>query len=225
MRKDGNGTTVIYLVRHAETKLNRENRLQGSEIDCGLLPEGKKKAEKLRAWASGKEISFAYHSPLARARQTAEIGFGKIGRKPHQKIIEQKFGTLTGMSHDEALAELQKNGHASAKEIAATLKEHGRMYFSGYAELYGGESPKQVYERGLAFLFEMAKKHAGQTIVAVAHGAFNKILLCGLAGMPFDQRSLQKLDQPNLCVNKISVSGDKITVETVGDTSHLADAK
>ena len=57
----------LYIIRHGETRLNKEGRLQG-QSDAPLSPEGETQAEKAAAALQRLGISFvrAYASPLGR---------------------------------------------------------------------------------------------------------------------------------------------------------------
>lgn len=75
----------IYIVRHA---IAEEVSADGSDEGRELTPEGKK---KMKEAASGfarmeKKIDRIFTSPLARARQTAEI----VGEAIHKKIDDMK---------------------------------------------------------------------------------------------------------------------------------------
>ena len=65
---------MIYLVRHGETKLNREGVLQGRS-DYPLNEAGKRQAEETAAKLREMGVVFTkvYSSPLIRAVETAEF--------------------------------------------------------------------------------------------------------------------------------------------------------
>ncbi len=125
---------------------------------------------------------------------------------------------MSGKTFDEATAILAGIGIKINVEDA--LGEGGRerkKFFCEYGHLVGGESCEQVYGRGLEALKEIAGRHPGETVALVSHGYFNKILLCGLLGLPFAHESFAKVKQANACINKIVIGGGKITVETVNE--------
>ena len=61
---------MISFVRHGETALNRDGRLQG-RVDSELSARGLEQVARLATRLSTWEITSVYSSPLARARQTA----------------------------------------------------------------------------------------------------------------------------------------------------------
>jgi len=63
--------TRCYLVRHAQTAWNDENRLQGHS-DTPLSPVGRRQAERLGARFASHHVRGVFTSALQRSRQTAE---------------------------------------------------------------------------------------------------------------------------------------------------------
>jgi uncharacterized phosphatase len=66
---------MIYAVRHGQTDLNRDGRLQGRN-GLPLNDKGRKQAERLREQLSGIKFDYVYSSPQKRALETAEISTG-----------------------------------------------------------------------------------------------------------------------------------------------------
>ncbi|GGG58070.1 histidine phosphatase family protein [Paenibacillus radicis (ex Gao et al. 2016)] len=63
---------MIYVVRHGETDLNKEGRLQGRQ-GMPLNKHGIEQAESLREGLKAIHFDYIYSSPQERAIQTAEI--------------------------------------------------------------------------------------------------------------------------------------------------------
>jgi probable phosphoglycerate mutase len=77
---NGNGvTTLIYVIRHGQTDLNKEGRLQGRQ---GLLlnEEGKAQATYLKKVFHETKFDLVFSSPQERAIETAEIITGLSAR-------------------------------------------------------------------------------------------------------------------------------------------------
>ena len=73
----------IIVIRHGETRLNKENRLQGSKGENeGLTQEGKSMVEKLRDTLLVSPTTM-YISPLARTQETASI----LNERFHAPIV------------------------------------------------------------------------------------------------------------------------------------------
>ncbi|MDX8365357.1 histidine phosphatase family protein [Cytobacillus sp. IB215665] len=67
---------MIYVIRHGQTDLNKERKMQG-RIGLPLNEIGIEQAEKLRAKLQNIQFDFVFSSPQERAIQTAEIVSGK----------------------------------------------------------------------------------------------------------------------------------------------------
>ena len=63
---------IIFLVRHGTTDYNENDLLQG-RMDNPLNERGIKEAELLSEQLKNEEFDACYHSPMTRAKQTAEI--------------------------------------------------------------------------------------------------------------------------------------------------------
>jgi broad specificity phosphatase PhoE len=107
---------IIYYLRHGETALNAERRLQG-RIDPALNARGRQQAvrcgEVLRdlfAREARRAEDFAYvSSPLIRARETMELMRATLGLDPHvyatdDRLIEIAYGEWEGLTLPEIQA-------------------------------------------------------------------------------------------------------------------------
>jgi len=63
----------LYLVRHAQTELNLEKRIAGSQIDTLLTKEGELQTEKISERLKDEKFDLILCSPLTRTRQTLKI--------------------------------------------------------------------------------------------------------------------------------------------------------
>lgn len=68
----GNLLLPFYYIRHGETDWNLENRCMGQQ-DIPLNGRGIRQAEKARSLLNNRGIQTICHSPLSRAKTTAEI--------------------------------------------------------------------------------------------------------------------------------------------------------
>ncbi|MEH6890204.1 histidine phosphatase family protein [Bacillus sp. JJ864] len=66
---------MIYVVRHGQTDLNREGRLQG-RAGLSLNEHGVEQAKRLRDKLKNIKFDYVFSSPQERAIQTAEIATG-----------------------------------------------------------------------------------------------------------------------------------------------------
>jgi probable phosphoglycerate mutase len=132
--------------------------MQGS-TDIPLDEDGIVQAQKLGARLSTEEWDVIFTSHLSRARKTGEIIAEMIG--------------LTPVVQDERLREVSgglTEGTVEEERIAKWGTEWRQL------EL-GIETAAAVQERGMAFMEDMLKEHAGKRILIVSHGAFIRHML------------------------------------------------
>lgn len=95
----------FVIVRHGTTELTEQRRFQG-RMDVHLNDAGRDDARRLAEALAGLAAPVVWHSPLARARETAEI-IGAALDLPLQvedRLAELSFGTWEGREHAEVRA-------------------------------------------------------------------------------------------------------------------------
>ncbi len=158
----------IVLIRHGETALNKENRLQGSKgPNEGLTPAGVAMVERLRDELM-IDPDAMYVSPLRRARETAEILNGRF-RVPIvlvPQIVERDFGSLSGRLRSEVDPKLVE------------LDLEGRYDYRPF----GGESVDDVRARVLSFLSTLPLS-SDRTVFMVTHRGIVRLMYDLFPGM------------------------------------------
>ena len=100
---------AFWYLRHGETNWNVEGRSQGN-VEVPLNPRGRAQARDAGAALLGRGIRSVGSSPLARARDTAEIVAGALGLavevepELHEVAFGAKEGQPMGAWYDEWLA-------------------------------------------------------------------------------------------------------------------------
>lgn len=117
----------IYLIRHGETKGNREHRYVGT-TDEGLLPEGE---QALREKKMPQDVR-VYASPLSRCRETARILFPEQEPILIEDLRECDFGEFEYKNYAEL------NGNPDYQRFIDTMGESG---------FPGGEDMKSFQQR------------------------------------------------------------------------------
>lgn len=164
--------TRICLVRHGETDWNVARRLQGF-TDIPLNAEGLRQAHAAATHLTQEGFDAIYSSDLQRALATAQI----IGRQIDvpveldEHLRERNFGQLQGLTPDEAAERFPDiQPRVRARELEATPPD--------------GESLAAFAERVHKGLDGIARRHPGQTVLAVAHGGVLDIAYRIATGMP-----------------------------------------
>ncbi|MDQ0222744.1 histidine phosphatase family protein [Streptococcus moroccensis] len=148
-------TKTLYLMRHGQTRLNVEGRVQGA-YDSPLTDLGIAQAGMAKDYFETNGIRFdqVYSSTQERASDTAEIVSGQVPTRL-KAIKEMDFGTFE--AKEERLLPVHRPGTKS---------------FEDQLVPYGGEDirlvGKRVYEGLLAVLDQASD---GDTLLAVSHGA------------------------------------------------------
>lgn len=154
--------THIYLIRHGETKWNREKRVQGHR-DMPLSPEGVEQARRLAEYIKDWRFDAVYASDLSRALQTAEwLGRDRgLEVTACSEIRERFFGEWEGLPIEEV-----KRNHPD--EWEAIWHRGGR---------YGVENAEETQQRMMSWLEGILERHHGQRVAVVSHGgSINAVL-------------------------------------------------
>ena len=103
---------MIYIVRHGETDINVEDRVNDSNIDTGINDKGKEQARQVGVYLkNGRKLNknncIMITSPAIRAVQTALIIKSIINKSAKLisdgRIIETNKGILSGLKKDDKL--------------------------------------------------------------------------------------------------------------------------
>ena len=158
----------IFIVRHGETDSNKARKLMGKGVDEPLNIEGIKQAYEFAKKIHKDDFDVIFTSPLKRAKQTADI-ISKETNIPiieKDEIVERDFGSMSGKSWDEMIAEI-KSENINFKEKDFEQKYDYRPY--------GGECVEDVKERLLKFITELKTNYSDKKVLVVAHGGIMKL--------------------------------------------------
>ena len=156
---------MICLARHGETAWNKDRRFQG-QLDVELNDTGRRQAHELAELAVRHEFVALYSSPLARARDTAEIVGARIGLEPRvdDRLKESDTGTWSGRFKDDIAREDPVNW--------AAFHEAGEDF-----RFPGGESLGEQQERVIAALVDITQRMRLPALVVCHRG----VIRCALA--------------------------------------------
>jgi len=195
--------TRFGLIRHAQTRWNREKRIQG-QGDSPLTSDGKRQATRWGQLLKPLGWDRILASDTGRARATAELinTIVNISLTFDRRLREQDWGKWSG----KTIVDL-KTDHAN--ELKAQ-EEAGWAFCPP-----GGEDRLLVWKRSQKALLEAAARWPGTSILVVTHEGVIKSLiyrLCGrkfLAGEPaiIKKHQLHRLanDENGLRVEELNV--------------------
>ncbi|XP_035982830.1 probable fructose-2,6-bisphosphatase TIGAR A isoform X2 [Fundulus heteroclitus] len=141
----------LTLVRHGETKYNKEGLLQGQAIDSCLSEAGLQQAEAAGRYLRDVSFSNVFASDMLRARQTAE----KIMQQNSSCLaLQMSFGTAEG----GRVQDFKEMARAAGESLAGFTPP-------------GGETQEQVKERVRLFLENMLQQMGAEHWPVSGHAA------------------------------------------------------
>lgn len=189
----------IYLIRHARTRDAEDLLTQRHVTPIVVDSETLDKVEQVKNKIG--EVDFVFCSPLQRARETADLAFGKGNYKVLEFIKE--YGTPK-----EIIGKPRK----FATDFWEVKHKIHKMDIKWEPE--GGESFASIADRVdklHQFLLEEKKTKKYQKIAIVGHGTFFRHFLLRVAGVPWTKYPqlifdvLRKLKWDNLQVVEIEL--------------------
>ena len=201
-------STVLYIVRHAESAGNSGGMLCG-HVNVDISAEGEKQLEYLAKRFKDIHFDAIYTSPLLRARKTAAAVNKYHGLEivPDEGIIELCCGVLDGMLWTK---------------IKSDYPEQYRIWRE---EAYNfdppeGESFRHLYDRIWDSAMRLGRAHDGQTVVLSTHGGAMRCLLCRLEGKPVEELGSIGIIENTGFIRVIYDNG-KLSLDAGPDASHL----
>jgi probable phosphoglycerate mutase len=164
--------TELFLIRHGETTWNAQSRFQGHQ-DSPLTSLGIAQAEAAAAYLRPHAPSALYSSDLPRTLQTAQPIALATGLSITQEPLlrERNLGIFEGLTREE---------------IEARYQEHFARYVAREPEFVipSGESLRQLHLRGVEIMERIARRHSGERVAIVSHGALITTFLRHLNSIP-----------------------------------------
>ena len=162
---------TLTFVRHGQTDCSLGNHFCGSS-DVPLNKTGLEMAEALGAAYASEPWAAIYASPLLRARQTAEPLARRLGQavQIEDGLREISYGDWEGLVETE-IEQLYP------AEFRAWSTDPAR------AAPPGGETAVQIADRALQAVRSIRDRHPDGHVLAVAHKATIRIVVCALLGI------------------------------------------
>lgn len=166
--------TRLILVRHGQTRANKEFLLQGAS-DGPLTPQGEAEVEQVGLHMRGFSIDHVVSSDLSRAYHTAQAiaKYHSLTVDKTPLVREWDCGVWDGRTAEEFLDMLASTG----KPVSAFSPE-------------GGETLEDVRARAQTFLSRVMTQYRGKTVVVCSHGDFMRMLVGCLLDIGIDQANL-----------------------------------
>ena len=198
-----------YLVRHAQTTWNAQNRIQGhSNPPLSVL--GFAQAGRVGAWFAERPVTALYTSHLLRSRQTAEAITRHIGRTAaiHEGLAEIHLGQWEGLMPQDVEARfpgLFEEWRHSPSRVripeAEPYEEFRRRILAAFASIVATHQPNDE-------------------VIVVSHGGVISALLAEWLDANYDC-VLHRLALDNASISVVDCRRHPPTVLGINVTHHL----
>lgn len=200
-QSDPDAKTQLLMIRHGPTEWSVEHRLQG-RLDIPLSDRGRAMIAQwqLPDWARSCRC---YTSPLARARETAQL-LSRANAVTDDRLIEMDWASWEGLRLDDLRAEL---GDEMAANEARGLDFRPK----------NGESPREVIVRVEPWLAEIGALRS--PVLAVTHKGLIRAVLAKACNWDMHGKPPVKMKWGTLHLFDVDVDGSLAVVDTVRQTA------
>ena len=197
----------LILVRHGETLLNREGRVQGLS-DASLSDLGHAQARAVAKALVPDAPFHLYASPLSRAAQTARPTADALGALPTTvpDLREADVGDLDGLT----IAQVRERYPEFMRRWAED---------AGEVTMPGGESLGDVRRRAWRAVRDLVARHPDATVVAVTHNFVIQAVLSAALRVPLD--NARRVRQQPGCITRLGFAVDRVSLVSSNETWHL----
>jgi probable phosphoglycerate mutase len=202
---------TLYLLRHGQTTLSREDNFCGSGLDPELTPEGLEMAHAFAAAYRHKQWAAIFSSSLRRSITTAQPLCDALRMivEPRAELNEIGYGKWEGLSKEI----VERNYHDDYISWLADPAWHAPT---------GGELAVTVAQRGLQVIREIKERFDHGNILVVSHKATIRIILCSLLGIDVG-RFRYRLVCPVGSLSIVEFTSEGPLLQALADRSHLSE--
>ncbi len=200
----------LYLLRHGQTELSRDNVFCGRGLDPLLTAEGEEMAQAFANAYGGMKWTAIFSSPLRRALATATPLASRVGLpiETRADLAEIDYGKWDGLSAEV----VAKRWH----------DEHERWTADpAWNPPTGGETAIALAQRMETVVSEMTGAQMDGNVLVVSHKASIRVLLCALLGIDVG-RFRYRLGCPVGSVSIVTFGAHGPLAEAVAERSHLS---
>ena len=194
--------TRIILIRHGETRANRQRRYVGV-TESELTSYGKYQARCLKKRIAKDTIDRIFVSPSRRALDFSKIVFGNRKKEIFESLQEMNFGIFEGLTYSQALKKYPQ-------AYGRWLKNPQRF------NIPKAEALIDFKARVFSALKEVISNNNGKTIAMVTHGG--PIML--IVGKIMKSKNLWKVIPGLASISIIEFNKSKPKILTLNDVSH-----
>ena len=157
----------IYVIRHGQTDVNIENKIN-SLNDDDLNETGIIQAKQVGKKLENIDYDFIISSPLTRTKHTANL----LNIKSKDIIFDNRL--------------LERDAGIFTKQLIEKIDEEDWWNLNPKQDYKDAETVKNVLDRVYDLLDELKNKYKDKTILLVTHGGTSKAISCYFNGIPED---------------------------------------
>src|ERR1035437_9237507 len=230
---------TLILTRHGITPAG--DIMLGGQLDVRLAPEGRVQAQELGDRLAGGRIDRIISSPLLRALETAQAIAAGRPIEVDERLRELDYGRWEGLSYAEIEsqdpllrarweadpADTRSPGGECGNDVAARASSFLVDLIAAELGSPGGPAVHRPPDAGgsRAVVSEAQAEAEGERrVLVVAHGTYNRILLCVALGVPvMDYRRRFIQDRTNLTALRYELGDgpDGAQLVLANDVAHL----
>ena len=200
--------TSIYLIRHAEAEGNLYRIAQGQK-NSNLTDRGWRQVRALEKRFADVHIVAVYSSDLYRTCATAGAICRSQGLELHRRRDLREI--CVGEWEQKTWGDIARTD----SEQLVNFNLHPEKWY-----VEGAETPRQVLDRVLAAVRQIAGENEGKTVAVVSHGYAIRLLLAHLEGYPLERLSETPVGG-NTAVSLVEAENEQMRVVFRDDVSHL----
>lgn len=200
---------TLFIVRHGQTDMVRDNKLSGSGSDVGINDQGREEVHRAAQYIRDHRlnhgrITTVISSPMLRCQESAFSIARTLGCEisTDARLAEISFGEWEGRTSKELMETepLSYVSFISSADVAAP----------------GGESAKDLFKRVKSFKEKLVKKYPNETLVLSTHGGPAKVLLALAAGGNAENIRRFTVDTGSVSIVQFWSDGGSTIVESNG---------
>jgi len=203
--------TRLCIVRHGETAWNAEHRVQG-QLDVPLNAVGQAQAAAAAKVLSREKFDAIYSSDLSRARQTAleTARLLSIDVIEDKDLRERHYGIFERLTYAEVKVRYPEDyARFDARDPEYAFRT--------------GEKLQDFFDRSMAVLTRVARRHSGQSVLVFTHGGVLDMLYRHAKGLSISAQ--RDFGIPNTGLNRVCFTADAWQIERWAEIAHLESAR
>lgn len=202
---------TIYLTRHGQTQWNVQKRMQGW-LDSPLTIDGQSEALALGKSLAPIPFRAAYVSSSGRAIDTAKL-ICKNRQIPvffKQQLKEIHIGEWQGMTNEEIQSQFPQQHYAYYNTPADYRSDEGETF-------------QEVLNRVLPTIEDIINRYdENDAVLIVTHAVVKKLLIAHFKGLGIEEVWAPPFIHGTSLTKLHINAADEMTIQMIGDTSHLS---